>query len=167
MILRNHGHLEIYVQGQLTIGFTAQRLNDYVYSNKLGVMVTLSDITWFDTLHSNDMDKTLDVELIKDSPYLSLTGEPWGVDCEYFGENCVLIGLHCYWICGKQSLVFNEATLIARFMGPTWGPSGAERTQVGPMLAPWTLLSFNYLGYFVVDKWHANIFICFLNQSSA
>ena len=30
---------------------------------------------------------------------------------------------------------------IARFMGPTWGPSGADRTQVGPMLAPWTLLS--------------------------
>ena len=30
--------------------------------------------------------------------------------------------------------------LIARFMGPTWGPSGADRTQVGPMLAPWTLL---------------------------
>ena len=30
---------------------------------------------------------------------------------------------------------------ISRFMGPTWGPSGAERTQVGPMLAPWTLLS--------------------------
>ena len=28
-----------------------------------------------------------------------------------------------------------------RFMGPTWGPSGAGGTQVGPMLAPWTLLS--------------------------
>ena len=26
-------------------------------------------------------------------------------------------------------------------MGPTWGPSGADRTQVGPVLAPWTLLS--------------------------
>ena len=31
-------------------------------------------------------------------------------------------------------------SLIARFMGPTWGSSGADRTQVGPMLAPWTLL---------------------------
>ena len=31
--------------------------------------------------------------------------------------------------------------LIARFMWPTWGPSGADRTEVGPMLAPWTLLS--------------------------
>ena len=26
-------------------------------------------------------------------------------------------------------------------MGPTWGPSGADRTQVVPILAPWTLLS--------------------------
>ena len=34
-----------------------------------------------------------------------------------------------------------EIPLIASFMGPTWGPSGADRTQVGPMLAPWTLLS--------------------------
>ena len=33
------------------------------------------------------------------------------------------------------------SSLLSRFMGPTWGPSGAERTQVGPMLAPWTLLS--------------------------
>ena len=30
---------------------------------------------------------------------------------------------------------------IARFIGPTWGPSGADRTQEGHMLAPWTLLS--------------------------
>ena len=33
------------------------------------------------------------------------------------------------------------SSLIARFMGPTWGPPGADRTLVGPMLAPWTLLS--------------------------
>ena len=32
-------------------------------------------------------------------------------------------------------------TLIAWFIWPTWGPSVADRTQVGPMLAPWTLLS--------------------------
>ena len=29
---------------------------------------------------------------------------------------------------------------IARFMRPTWSPPGANRAQVGPMLAPWTLL---------------------------
>ena len=32
-------------------------------------------------------------------------------------------------------------SLIASFMGPTWGPSGADRIQMGPMLAPWILLS--------------------------
>ena len=34
-------------------------------------------------------------------------------------------------------------TLIAKFMGPTSGPPGSCRPQMGPMLAPWTLL----LGY--------------------
>ena len=33
-----------------------------------------------------------------------------------------------------------ETSLIAKFMGPTWGPSGADRTQLGPMLTSWTLL---------------------------
>ena len=32
-------------------------------------------------------------------------------------------------------------SLMARFKGTAWGPSGADRTQVGPMLAPWTLPS--------------------------
>ena len=32
-------------------------------------------------------------------------------------------------------------SLIARFMGPIWGPPGADRTQVGPILATWTFLS--------------------------
>ena len=36
----------------------------------------------------------------------------------------------------------------ARSMGPTWGPSGVDRTQVGPMLAPWILLSGYYLQVF-------------------
>ena len=43
----------------------------------------------------------------------------------------------------KTNFVFTKpsiATLIARFMGPIWGPPGADRTQVDPMLAPWTLL---------------------------
>ena len=35
----------------------------------------------------------------------------------------------------------NITSLMTRFLEPTWGPSGADRTQVGPMLAPSTLLS--------------------------
>ena len=30
---------------------------------------------------------------------------------------------------------------VAKFMWPTWGPPGSCRPKVGPMLAPWTLLS--------------------------
>ena len=37
--------------------------------------------------------------------------------------------------------------LIARFMGPAWGPSGADRTQVGPMLAH----EICYLGRYHID----------------
>ena len=44
------------------------------------------------------------------------------------------------WCCGFNNGVW-KTSQIARFMVPTWGPSGADRTQVGPMLAPWTLLS--------------------------
>ena len=35
-----------------------------------------------------------------------------------------------------------EPPPIARFMGPTWVPAGADRTQVDHVLAPWTLLTF-------------------------
>ena len=35
----------------------------------------------------------------------------------------------------------NLVNLIARFMGPAWGPPGYDMIQVGLMLAPWTLLS--------------------------
>ena len=39
-------------------------------------------------------------------------------------------------------------TPIARFMGPTWGPPGDDRTQAGPTLATWTLQS----GYATENK---------------
>ena len=37
--------------------------------------------------------------------------------------------------------IWPNASLIARFMWPTWGPPGSCRPQVAPMLAPWILLS--------------------------
>ena len=46
----------------------------------------------------------------------------------------------CIWV-GSWDAVVLLPSLIARFMGPTWGPPGADRTQVGPMMATWTLLS--------------------------
>ena len=40
--------------------------------------------------------------------------------------------------CRKFRLI---CTQIARLIGPTWEPPGSCRLQVGPTLAPWTLLS--------------------------
>ena len=77
-----------------------------------------------------------------------------------------------------------KQSLIARFMGPTWGPSGADRIQVGPMLAPWTLLfgklrdirSFNslqqkWIGQYWDENWglwhthtHTNTHLCYPNK---
>ena len=37
--------------------------------------------------------------------------------------------------------VFQYASQIAKFVWPAWGPPGPFRSQMGPMLAPWILLS--------------------------
>ena len=63
----------------------------------------------------------------------------------------IILTTQKYLICAHSPLLLNEifltrgqqciSPLIAWFMGPTWGPPGADGTQVGPMLATWTLLS--------------------------
>ena len=55
-----------------------------------------------------------------------------GVSMSKHRQGCVVIAAY---------IVMTLMSPIARFMGPTWGPSGADRTKVGPMLAPWNLLS--------------------------
>ena len=65
-------------------------------------------------------------------------------------------------------------TLIARFMGPT--PAGADRTQLGPMLAPWTLLSgypdslelmSSFISMYLFHTWnYLHIQECFLTCNS-
>ena len=49
-------------------------------------------------------------------------------------------------------------TLITRFTGPTWGPPGADGTQVGPRLAPWSLLSGYIRRYLATIKSPASWF---------
>ena len=73
------------------------------------------------------------------------------------GQACQqeLVGnsLKGWWSCIHKALLY----LIARFMGPTWGPSGADRTQVGPMLA-----SMNFAIWDVSTgsaDWPANVYL--------
>ena len=51
--------------------------------------------------------------------------------------------------------IHNAHALIARFMGTAWGPPGDDRTQVGPMLVPWILLSW---------WWQESLFLCALKS---
>ena len=53
----------------------------------------------------------------------------------------------------SRDLVEHLKTPIAKFMGPTWGPPGADRTQVGPVLALWTLLSGNICNGQMLHHW--------------
>ena len=57
-----------------------------------------------------------------------------------------------WWLCAENATShwpnrtdidqgFDTISQIARFMGSTWGPPGLCRPQLGPMLAPRTLLS--------------------------
>ena len=48
------------------------------------------------------------------------------------------------WTCKNKT--HPPTTRIARFMGPTWGSPGSCRPQMGPILAPWNLLSGNRCG---------------------
>ena len=51
----------------------------------------------------------------------------------------------CIWIVCNIHMLNNEMSLISipdsKVHGANMGPTWADRTQVGPMLAPWTLLS--------------------------
>ena len=69
---------------------------------------------------------------------------------ETVAEICHKISWHFdrwYITCSSWTDYHGTTSLIARFVGPMWGPSEADRTQVGPMLAPWTLLSGMPLGF--------------------
>ena len=51
------------------------------------------------------------------------------------------LGFHWNLFVWVPLIICYHRSQIAKSMGPIWGPPGADRTQVGPMLASWTLLS--------------------------
>ena len=86
----------------------------------------------------------------------SITGEPQSVNPPHYGRwwlDCLIIiwwSTTCFRSDSNQNFCLANpilprllcaASQIAKFMGPTWGPPGSRRPQMGPMLAPLTLLS--------------------------
>ena len=58
------------------------------------------------------------------------------------------------WKSGEATAEPWVGSQITKFMGPTWGPPGSCRPQMGPMLAPWTLL----LGLVMMEAGHGFTF---------
>ena len=74
---------------------------------------------------------------------------PWGYGFEIFGYLDIKRRNFVIKIVSNRSAYQNHSSRsvetwvsqVAKFMGPIWGPPGSSRPQMGPMLAPWTLLS--------------------------
>ena len=60
----------------------------------------------------------------------------WHAITKGYLDNGILVQTNCTWLCYNKLV----QAQIAKFMEPTWGPPGSCRPQIGPMLAPWTLL---------------------------
>ena len=57
-------------------------------------------------------------------------------------QDCFILYLLRGWnIASTIPIILSFMFQIAKLMGPTWGPPGFCRPRMGPMLAPWTLLS--------------------------
>ena len=122
-----------------------QLLSKYNKLMRFNAIIARSNVTRKSIYHYSD-DCTTEVIFWthKHTPYLALMGKTLGCFCEYLKEkkSGCFKGPHCM-SARKNGLNTQRRKLpqIAKFMGPTWGPPGSSRAQVGPMLAPWTLLS--------------------------
>ena len=85
----------------------------------------------FDFWHPSTLCKTF----VQHRPKwpLNISTDSLLLPCQYGPVHSIKLYLMCKWVD-----MAGVITLMTRSMVPTWGPSG---TQVGPMLAPWTLLS--------------------------
>ena len=80
--------------------------------------------------------------------------EDFGARSRHMGPGKVITSHNILWDVITYSCIWHTCiwrhsphTQIAKFMGPTWGPPGPCRPQMGPMLAPWTLQS----GYSITE----------------
>ena len=73
------------------------------------------------------------------------------IECVWLHDSGGLYGTHLFarWIMYTEVGRLISASLIARFMWPTWGPSWTDRTQMSPCLSH----ELCYLGSYVTNAW--------------
>ena len=115
----------------------------YICTDLLHCVVWVSDLaTWYncDSLYGNEVEKIYSKDygtVTQDSKYIvSRTG--WQ---SQFVVNTRGVDPGCGHNGDQHEIQQCNTSQIAKFMGPTWGPPGSCRPQVGPVLASWTLLS--------------------------
>ena len=82
--------------------------------------------------------------------------------CEHWQHADIIDHHHQFYdhTCASELRTNPVGSVIARFMGLTWGPPGADRTQVGPVLAPWTLLPGVFVKGNVTQLWQNVKTVC-------
>ena len=89
-------------------------------------------------------------------------GPKWHDIIQYQNQQAQTIHdtLQKYFSCRPHSGAMESQ--IAKFMGPSWGPPGSCRPQMGHMLAPWNLLSWVLFVSRTLDvnttKWRVHLF---------
>ena len=73
-----------------------------------------------------------------DRRLLSFINPTYGVISKH--KNDTLLSAQAVRYSNAYTILKNKAYQTAKFMGPIWGPPGSCRPQMGPLLAPWTLL---------------------------
>ena len=128
--------LHIYESWQMVVG---------THYNSWWVFPSTDECDWMES-HAPIYYLFLNIFILCCPPHISSTAINF-VQQTCFMPQCRVVAVrwdgHKCWmpICdASRNHLPQISTLIARFMGPTWGPSGANRTQVGPMLAPLILL---------------------------
>ena len=93
------------------------------------------DICWFQAWRSYKRSKRAVLDTLATVPHICISSVGQWLHPEVLGTSCGWV------LILRITQYFPGITQIARLMGPTWDLPGADRTQVGPMLAPSTLLS--------------------------
>ena len=86
--INTHTHTHIYIYTYIWLyKYTHTYIIIMLNFTQSSAVITWLNITWFSIWFDNEVKYASEVIFTKDTPYLALTGELWGVFCEDLGEN--------------------------------------------------------------------------------